>query len=521
MNIRSYFEYLLSYFTGTLVGFSCNARGTATSSPTRTISFLKLNKVTSSQIRVFVSDHKVLSTLSDSGVSVDLYLSKSLVASLRNSKSSVFSWLKTHVVTFLPHVNIHSIIISGGKDYSGKISLPAVLSTLKSIHSVLNTLHLESEVRVSVAFPLSILEKLNSAHERDLKRIFGFIKKVRSYVIVEAGIEGQLGMGDQFVQSMIEKATLASSFLPDVPIVLTIKSPAVPSATEVAQFTEKVSKSLENNTQITKQMVGLYAVVSFMEDFAQKELKREEEQIFPSHHRELLSKTNLKTTLHDTINPPTTAFPTTPISTTPDITPTNNPTPPTIVTVPTTNPVTITPTNPGSTPLTVPSTTPITVPPTNPDYPPVPITNPVTTPSTTPGAQPITNPVTTYPAPSGAVPVTTPVTNPVAPPVTTNAPAIPGQSWCVAKNGALETAIQAALDYACGMGGADCSQIQQSGSCYNPNTLQNHASYAFNSYYQKNPAPTSCDFGGTAMIVNTNPSKIISFIDHLFLVKYF
>uniref|UniRef100_A0A2N9GF73 X8 domain-containing protein n=1 Tax=Fagus sylvatica TaxID=28930 RepID=A0A2N9GF73_FAGSY len=460
--------------SGTLVGFSCNARGTATSSPTRTISFLKLNKVTSSQIRVFVSDHKVLSTLSDSGVSVDLYLSKSLVASLRNSKSSVFSWLKTHVVTFLPHVNIHSIIISGGKDYSGKISLPAVLSTLKSIHSVLKTLHLESEL----------------GHMSLLKLV----------------LREQLGMGDQFVQSMIEKATLASSFLPDVPIVLTIKSPAVPSATEVAQFTEKVSKSLENNTQITKQMVGLYAVVSFMEDFAQKELKREEEQIFPSHHRELLSKTNLKTTLHDTINPPTTAFPTTPISTTPDITPTNNPTPPTIVTVPTTNPVTITPTNPGSTPLTVPSTTPVTVPPTNPDFPPVPITNPVTTPSTTPGAQPITNPVTTYPAPSGAVPVTTPVTNPVAPPVTTNAPAIPGQSWCVAKNGALETAIQAALDYACGMGGADCSQIQQSGSCYNPNTLQNHASYAFNSYYQKNPAPTSCDFGGTAMIVNTNPS---------------
>lgn len=475
--------------SGTLVGFSYRAESTETSTTARTLSFLKLNKVTPSQIRVFVADHRVLSTLSNSGVTVDLYLSKSLLRNLLNSKSSVISWLKAHVMTFLPHVNINSIILASGNDSSEKCELPMLLSTLKSIHSVLSALHLESQVKVSVAFSLSFLEKLNRTQERDLHRIFGFIMKMKSYIMVEASIEGQLSMGDQFVQSMIERATLASFLLPhnDVPIIMTIKSPAVPTATEVAQFSDKVLKSLQNKTQITGQIVGLYAEVSSMEDFVQKELKREEEQIFPSSHRELLSKSHLKAILHDSINPPTTIFPTTP-----DISPPDNPTPP-IITIPATNPVTITPANPGSTP-------PITIPSTNPANSPVPITNPVTTPSTVP----VTNPVTTYPTPSGAVPVTNPV--PVAPPATTNAPAIPGQSWCVAKAGALETAIQAALDYACGMGGVDCSQIQQGGSCFNPNTLQNHASYAFNSYYQKNPASTSCDFGGTATIVNANPS---------------
>jgi hypothetical protein len=80
-------------------------------------------------------------------------------------------------------------------------------------------------------------------------------------------------------------------------------------------------------------------------------------------------------------------------------------------------------------------------------------------------------------------------------------------TWCVAKTGVMEAALQAGMDYACGMGGADCSALQPMGSCYNPNTMQAHASYAFNSYFQRNPSPTSCDFGGAGMLVATNPSN--------------
>ncbi|KAG2694521.1 hypothetical protein I3760_08G149200 [Carya illinoinensis] len=487
--------------SGTLVGFSDHARGTASSSPARTISFVKLKNVTPSHIQVFVKDKKKVSnTLSDSGGSVDLYLSKSLLENLLNSQSSVVSWLKSHVMLFLPHVNINSIIVNSGNDLSVQSELLMLLSTLQSIQSALRNLHLESQVRVSVAFSMSFLEKLNQTQKRDLHRICGFIKKIGSYVMIEASIDTHSSMGHQFVQSMIEKAILTSYLLPhnEVPVVLAIKSTPVPSATEVAPFSDKVFKSLENNTQLSKQIVGFYIEVLSMDDLLQRGLERGEEEIFPSSHRELISKSHLTTILHDTINPPT-VFPTTPISTPPVITSPDNPTP--IVTVPATNPVTIIPANPGSTPLTVPPATPVTIPSTNPPNSPVPITNPVTTPSTVPGA-PVTNPATTYPAPPGAVPVI----NPEVPPATTNAPAIPGQSWCVAKTGALEAALQSALDYACGMGGADCSQIQQGGSCFDPNTLQNHASYAFNSYYQKNPGPTSCDFEGTAAIVNDNPS---------------
>ncbi|KAG4975482.1 hypothetical protein AAZX31_11G260500 [Glycine max] len=81
-------------------------------------------------------------------------------------------------------------------------------------------------------------------------------------------------------------------------------------------------------------------------------------------------------------------------------------------------------------------------------------------------------------------------------------------SWCVAKIGASEEALQTALDSACEAGGgADCAPIQPDGLCYVPNTLQAHASYAFNSFYQRNTrAPHACLFHGASTIAQTDPS---------------
>ncbi|XP_050223098.1 glucan endo-1,3-beta-glucosidase 12-like [Mercurialis annua] len=460
--------------SGTKLGFLYNARekNTGDSSITRKLSVLEENKVYVSYVKVLAADHSVLSSLSSSNVSVHLYLDDSLVENFLNSKSSAILWVKTFIFPFMPRVNIRSLVLRGGNDMS------RVLSSMKLISSVLRDLGFDNEVKVSVAFSLSFLESLDRKQENELNRVLGFIKRLRSFVVVEGSFENS-------VESMIKKATLVSSILDcdDVDVVMTLESSIVdPSDEQVIEFAAMALQSLENS-----QIAELYVEVSSVAGF----VAIEQEQIFHSARRELM-----KTVSHDAINPPITL-------------PSDNPTP-TIVTVPATNPVTITPGNPASAPIQIPSTTPILFPPSNPAVnPPVPFTTPVSTPAapiTVPGMQPITNPVTTYPAPTGNVPGTTPAVNPVTPPATTNAPAVPGQSWCIAKSGVSETALQSALDYACGMGGADCSQIQQGGNCYNPSTLQNHASYAFNSYYQKNPTATSCDFGGTASIVSSNPS---------------
>lgn len=80
--------------------------------------------------------------------------------------------------------------------------------------------------------------------------------------------------------------------------------------------------------------------------------------------------------------------------------------------------------------------------------------------------------------------------------------------WCVAKPSVPAETLQEAIDYACGEGGADCDEIRPHGNCYSPDTVVAHASYAFNSYWQKNKRNGgSCSFGGTAMLIHSDPSK--------------
>ncbi|GJW56705.1 glucan endo-1,3-beta-glucosidase 13-like protein [Tanacetum coccineum] len=82
-----------------------------------------------------------------------------------------------------------------------------------------------------------------------------------------------------------------------------------------------------------------------------------------------------------------------------------------------------------------------------------------------------------------------------------------GTNWCVASPAASQADLQNALDWACGLGMTDCSQIRPGGPCYLPDTLFSHASFAFNSYYQQNGnSDVACNFGGAATLTKSNPS---------------
>ncbi|KAF2292394.1 hypothetical protein GH714_021777 [Hevea brasiliensis] len=80
------------------------------------------------------------------------------------------------------------------------------------------------------------------------------------------------------------------------------------------------------------------------------------------------------------------------------------------------------------------------------------------------------------------------------------------EQWCIADEKTPDGELQAALDWACGGGGADCSMIQENQTCYLPNTVRDHASFAFNNYFQKfKHKGGSCYFKGAAIITELDP----------------
>ncbi|XP_010519110.1 PREDICTED: glucan endo-1,3-beta-D-glucosidase [Tarenaya hassleriana] len=99
----------------------------------------------------------------------------------------------------------------------------------------------------------------------------------------------------------------------------------------------------------------------------------------------------------------------------------------------------------------------------------------------------------------------TPATSPRSP-ATTPAPN-KNTNWCVPKAGVSDSQLQANIDYVCGTQALDCSAIQPGGSCFEPNTVASHATYAMNLlFHAAGSNPWNCDFSQTATLTSNNPS---------------
>ncbi|KAL3625014.1 hypothetical protein CASFOL_031682 [Castilleja foliolosa] len=81
------------------------------------------------------------------------------------------------------------------------------------------------------------------------------------------------------------------------------------------------------------------------------------------------------------------------------------------------------------------------------------------------------------------------------------------KEYCIADVQANNETLPCALDWAC-KHGADCSAIKPGQACFEPNTTLHHASYAFNSYYQKYKLNfgVSCYFNTTAVLTASDPT---------------
>jgi X8 domain len=100
---------------------------------------------------------------------------------------------------------------------------------------------------------------------------------------------------------------------------------------------------------------------------------------------------------------------------------------------------------------------------------------------------------------------------------TPTGPVTGSTKWCVPKTDVSEIALQNNINYACQY--VDCQPIQSGGACFQPNTLQAHAAYVMNAYYQSNGRyDYDCDFSGSAVVTTTDPSMPVTVISHYSLL---
>ncbi|KAD4982304.1 hypothetical protein E3N88_18975 [Mikania micrantha] len=81
------------------------------------------------------------------------------------------------------------------------------------------------------------------------------------------------------------------------------------------------------------------------------------------------------------------------------------------------------------------------------------------------------------------------------------------EDWCIADEQTPDDELQRAMVWAC-ENGADCSKIEANQPCFEPNTIKDHASFAFNSYFQRMKAKgATCYFNSAALVTDLDPSN--------------
>lgn len=82
------------------------------------------------------------------------------------------------------------------------------------------------------------------------------------------------------------------------------------------------------------------------------------------------------------------------------------------------------------------------------------------------------------------------------------------QTWCVAKPSSTDSLLKNNIAYACDhLDEKDCDPILEGHSCYNPDSIIQHASFAMNLYYQrKGRHQWNCNFNNSGLISLNNPS---------------
>jgi len=491
-----------------------------------------LLKTSLRSVKLYTPDQATLQALAHTNIKVVVGVGNNVIPQLASSTSAAQAWVQTNIAAYMPATLISAISVGNEvltTDPTGVYSSQLV-AAMTNVHSALVNLKLENQVLVSTPHSLSVLSKsfppsagaFNATLATPIKALLNFLYATSSFFMVNAYpyfayssnpknislayalFQPNAGVTDVNTglhYTNIFDAQLDAMFsamerlgYPNVPIV--VSETGWPSAGDPTEIGCSVANAQQYNGNLIKHVasnsgtplrpsaaIDVFIFALFNEDLKPGPASERNFGLF-NPDQSVVYNVGLLASNSGTGYGPT-AAPPTPSSS-------SSSPPPPVTEAPSPPAAPTTPTSPSS-----PSWSAVPPPPTS-----------------TPPAPVLTPPApTTYPTPPPPLP-TAPVTT--APPAATtpSSPSTtPGQSqpvgktWCVAKPGAAATDIQNALNFACGEGAADCSAIQPGGLCFWPQTLMSHASYAYNSYYQKNGRNYwNCYFGNTGVITITDPS---------------
>jgi exo-beta-1,3-glucanase (GH17 family) len=459
-------------------------------------------------VKLYSADQATLQALANTSIKVAVGVTNDEISLLAGSVTSAQAWVQTNIVAYMPATQFNYIIV-GDEVLTVSPELTAVLvPAMSNLYTALVNLELDSELKVSTPHNLGLLGKsfppsvgaFNSSLSTTMQALLAFLSRTNSPFMVNAypyfaysanpvnvsldyallqqqpnaAAVTDINTGLHYtnlLDAQLDAVYSAMERLGYGDISLAVSETGWPSngdpdevgcgITNAATYNGNLIKLVSSNAGTPLRpgsSFDVFIFALFNEDMKPGPSSERNFGLFNVDETPVYNVGLVQTSPSSSSSPPSPAA----------SSPTASSPPPT--------PAISTPAAPAPAAPTVPAVYP----------PPLPPPSPPSAPATTPPASP-SGPVAA-PAPPTQQPI--------------------GKTWCVAKPGAAMQDLTNALNYACGEGGANCVPIQSGNPCYQPNTLNSHASYAFNSYYQLNGRNYwNCYFGNTGVITITDPSK--------------
>ncbi|KAJ9558974.1 hypothetical protein OSB04_013588 [Centaurea solstitialis] len=178
--------------TDGFVGMNIGPDLSKTPSPEQVVGILRTNQIT--HVRIFNTDARYLSVLSDTGIEVMVGVSNKEVLEIGKSASAAALWINQRIAAFVPAANITAIAVGNEVLSSIPTAADLLVSAMSYLYKALVASNLNDRIKVSTPFSMDMIPKpfppstatFNSSWNSTVHEILQFLKNTNSFYMVNA-----------------------------------------------------------------------------------------------------------------------------------------------------------------------------------------------------------------------------------------------------------------------------------------------------------------------------------------------